>query len=267
MVNSISQFLHNQQIDIEYLLQFVLKKPKTFLYSNPDYILNEQQINQLNTLNKKRNQGVPLAQLIAKKSFYHLDFFVNENVLIPREDTEVLVDVALNLFADNQAKNILELATGSGAIAVVLSDKKPHWQLLATDISIKALAVAAKNLTLTQYNNIALLASDWFSAISIEQKFDLIIVNPPYIAPDDMHLKALKFEPVIALVAQNNGLADYQIIISQAKHYLKPDGYLLLEHGYNQQGELLKLLKNDFHPCQTFDDLGGNERAILAQIR
>ena len=266
MKATLKTYLHSGQIDITYLLQWVLNKTKTQLYAHQDDSLSPAQQTQLNQLIQKRQQDIPLAYLTQSKAFYHLDFYVNEQVLIPRAQTELLIDITLKLYPDNQKKNVLELATGSGAIAITLADKKPNWHLLASDKFAQAILVAKKNLCLTNHH-INLVVSDWFDAIFPGKQFDLIIANPPYIAPDDPHLEALRFEPQHALVALNQGLSDFMTIITHAKHYLKPGGYLLLEHGYNQRQALLSLLGQEFHNRQVFDDLDGVNRAILAQIR
>lgn len=261
---SITQYLATKSTDITHLLQFVLQKPRTFLYGNGDMVLSDTENTQLTDLIKQRESGKPLAYLVQSCGFYHLDFYLNEQVLIPRPETELLVDIALDLF-DCSPKNILELATGSGAIAITLAHKRPAWFVVASDNSISALKVAQKNSQLSPDNQVVLLASNWFCAISPTQKFDLIVANPPYIAPNDSHLEALSFEPISALVAQNNGLADYQDIIKSAKKHLTTDGYLLLEHGFDQRHALVELLEPEFSNIQTFDDLNGNHRAILAR--
>lgn len=261
---TIGDYLNSKNTDISQLLEFVLKKSPAQLWLNLNHKINNTNKQKLNTLITKRNNGTPLAYITNNKDFYHLNFKVNQSVLIPRDDSELLVDIALKLHPNKQNINILELATGSGAIAIVIADKKPNWHIIAVDISIDALNIAKENQTITNTKNINFIHSDWFN--KIVTKFDIIIANPPYIAANDEHLANLTYEPTIALVADNNGLSSLEYIIKNSPKYLNKDGYLLLEHGYTQQQVISKLLTNDFCNIQKFNDLSGNNRAVLAQI-
>lgn len=262
----ISDYLHSQLPDIAYLLEFVLKYSTAQLYTNANNVLTAKQQQRLQQLIKKRQKGVPLAQLIKKKCFYNLDFYINEFVLIPRPESEILVDIALQHLNTSGQKTVLELATGSGAIIANLANTYPHHHYLATDKSQQALKVAHKNLQNHQLPQVQLIQSDWFSAIKPAKQFDFIIANPPYIAPDDPHLAALQHEPMSALVAENNGLANLKTIVRLAQNYLKKNAYLLLEHGFDQQFVLCQLLQSKAYKTQCFDDLSGQNRAILAQM-
>ncbi len=262
---TISNYQNSGYTDIDYLLSMVLNLDRISLYTKADYKLNKLENIKLKRLIKKRNQGVPLSQLIHKKCFYALELYINNKVLVPRPESEILVDIAFNIINQRPQQTILELATGSGAIIANLAHLAPCHYYLATDLSLGALQIAQKNLK--TYNLVVdLVKSNWFSAIKADKQFDLIIANPPYIAANDPHLTDLGYEPQTALVAKNNGFSNYQIIVSQAQNYLKPKGYLLLEHGYNQRKDLVGLLQTYCFFCQSFDDLGGNHRAILAQL-
>ena len=227
-----------------------------------DQVLSEAQTIQLNKLIDKRQQGVPFAYLAGKKGFYHLEFKVTPDTLIPRPETELLIEVALALFPDQQAINMLDLGTGPGTIAVTLADQKPHWQVSAVDVSAGALAVAKQNAT----RPINFYHGSWFEPVS-EQNFDLIISNPPYVQENDPHLLDLTHEPISALTSGADGLDDIRQLIQQAPKHLKPEGYLLLEHGYDQQLEIVDLLKENFQKIESFKDYNSQDRAVLAQIK
>jgi release factor glutamine methyltransferase len=201
---------------------------------------------------------VDCSHVLTVKRFYHLDFIVTPDTLIPRPETELLIDIALDLFKDKSCK-LLDLGTGSGIIAITLADKNPHWQVVATDFSKQSLAVAKQNTTI----DIDFQQGSWFAAVP-DKQFDLIISNPPYIEQDDPCLKDLIHEPQTALVSGKDGLDDIRIIIKQAPQHLTNNGFLLLEHGYNQQLKIVDLLTTNFTHIQTFKDYNSNNRAVLA---
>lgn len=261
-MKTINEYLKSGVLDIAPLLSLVLNKNQAQLITQDDYSLSTEEKNQLNTLIKQREKGVPFAYLRGTQGFYHLDFKVTPDTLIPRPETELLIDIALDLFAKNQTIKVLDLGTGSGVIAVTLADKRPNWQLSATDYSPAALEVAKQNAT----TMIHFAQGDWFEAVP-EQTFDLIISNPPYVEDNDPHLDALTFEPKSALIAGKDGLDDIRIIINNSPKHLNKLGYLLLEHGYNQQGSIVKLLNKNFHNIQTFKDYNAQDRCVLAQIK
>lgn len=257
----IKEHLKSPHKDIVPLLSLVLGKDHAWLLANNDYQLNANETDKINDLIKKREQGMPFAYISGKKGFYHLDFKVTPNTLIPRPETELLIDIALDLFKDKPC-DLLDLGTGSGIIAITLADKNPHWQVTATDFSKSALKVAKQNATTI----INFQHGSWFVAVP-NQRFDLIVSNPPYIKQNDPYLKGLTHEPQTALVSGKNGLEDIRIIIKQAPQYLKNQGFLLLEHGYNQQGDIVGLLAEKFTHIQTFQDYNNNNRAVLAQLQ
>ena len=211
-----------------------------------------------------RTRGVPVAYLCGVQEFYGLTLAVSPDVLIPRGDTETLVDTALAAFDRVQVVHALDLGTGSGAIALAIKHSKPDWQVTALDASIDALIVAqnnAKRLNL----NINFLLSSWFDALSNE-KFDVIVSNPPYIVEGDWHMTALAYEPKQALTSGADGLDDIRQIIAHAPQFLTSNGWLLLEHGYDQAAAVRDLLdKRGFVQVQSKLDLAGIERCSGGQ--
>lgn len=256
----IKKHLKNSHKDIILLLSLVLRKNSAWILTHDDYQLNENETHKLHILIKKREQGVPFAYLSGTQGFYHLDFKVTPDTLIPRPETELLIDIALDLF-QNKPCDLLDLGTGSGIIAVTLADKNPQWKVTATDFSKKALAVAKENSIV----KINFQYGYWFEAVT-SQTFDFIISNPPYIEENDVHLKHLKYEPITALTAGKQGLDAIKIIIKQAPKHLNNQGYLLLEHGHNQQAMVVALLKENFTHIRTFNDYNFRHRAVLARL-
>jgi len=261
-LQTVQDYLKSGAIDIAPLLSLVLEKSNTELYAQSDYTLNTKQQERLSSFIKQREQGMPFAYLSGKKGFYHLDFKVTKDTLIPRPETELLIDITLNLFKKNQKHTVLDLGTGSGVIAVTLADINPRWKISATDFSQAALNVAKKNAT----TNISFSQGSWFEAVP-NQTFDLVISNPPYIEEGDTYLDDLTHEPQTALTAGEDGLDDIRIIINNAPEYLNKEGYLLLEHGFDQQEKIVNLLSEKFHNIKIFKDYNNNDRAVIAQIK
>ncbi len=259
---TIQNYLNSDIIDIAPLLSLALNKSHTQLITHYDYQPNNEEKTQLNQLIKQRQSGTPFAYLNGTKGFYHLDFKVTPSTLIPRPETELLIDIALGLFDKNKICEVLDLGTGSGIIAVTLGDKNPQWHLTATDFSIDALNIAQQNAK----TNINFQLGSWFEATP-NQTFDLIISNPPYIKQGNPYLNDLSFEPQSALVSGKDGLDDVRTIIDNAPQYLNKKGYVLLEHGFDQQEEIIQLLNHDFFNIQKFKDYNQQNRAVLAQIK
>jgi release factor glutamine methyltransferase len=259
-LKTVQDYLKSGAIDIAPLLSLVLEKSGAELISNNHYQLSLDEKSRLESFILKRQKGMPFAYLSGNRGFYHLDFKVTPDTLIPRPETELLIDIALELPYSNQDLKVLDLGTGSGIIAITLADKNPHWQVSATDYSAQALEVAKSNAT----TQIEFLQGSWFEPVA-DQTFDLIISNPPYIEENDSYLDDLSFEPISALTAGKDGLDDIRIIINQAPNHLENNGFLLLEHGHNQQARIVELLKENFTNIQTFKDYNNIDRATLAQ--
>ncbi|MEC7596502.1 MAG: peptide chain release factor N(5)-glutamine methyltransferase [Pseudomonadota bacterium] len=258
----IKDFLHKDIIDIQLLLCLALKQKKEQLFANPSYELTKKELTKLKKLIKDRNNGKPYAYLSGSQGFYHLDFQVSSDTLIPRPETELLIDIAIDLFKPNQLIDAIDLGTGSGIIAITLADKCPAWRISASDKSINALKIAKKNAT----KDIKFYHSSWFDELT-GKTFDLIVTNPPYLAENDSHLEDLKYEPIEAMVSGKDGLDDIREIIKNAPNYLNEGGYLLLEHSDRKQKEIVELLKDSFINIKTYQDLNGLDRAILAELR
>ncbi|MCK5872371.1 MAG: peptide chain release factor N(5)-glutamine methyltransferase [Methylococcales bacterium] len=254
-------------LDAEVLLCFVLKKPRTHLRAWPEKTLNLKEITVFKQLISRRSEGEPIAYLTGHREFWSRDFTINNHVLIPRADTELLIELSLAQIPNDKPTKILDLGTGSGIIGITLALERPYTKIIATDMSADSLKVAQKNATTHKVENILFQHSDWFSEIK-PQQFDLIVSNPPYIAENDPHLKQgdLRFEPQHALVSKNNGLSDISVIVKSALRYLKPQGTLLLEHGYDQQPAVEEIFKHAWYQnIQIQTDLARHPRVVLGQ--
>ena len=213
----------------------------------------------------RRQQGEPIAYIVGKREFYGLDFAVGPAVLIPRPDTELLVELALERLPPGAC--MLDMGTGSGAIAVAVAHTRPDAQVWALDVSDEALALARANAA-THGARVQFVRSDWYDALA-GRRFDLIVSNPPYIAAGDRHLAEgdLRFEPQGALTDDADGLSDLRTIAAGAASHLAPGGWLLLEHGYDQALQVRALLQDaGYEAVQSWRDLAGIERASGARM-
>jgi release factor glutamine methyltransferase len=260
--NTLTSYSDTPLLDAEVLLGFVLNKPRTHLRAWCDNTLTAQQITSFEGLIKQRQQGTPIAYLTGTREFWSRDFTVTPDVLIPRPDTELLIELSLELIPKNQVVKLIDLGTGSGIIAVTLAAERPDANVTAVDTSLAALAVAKHNAQHHQLTNIEFYQSDWFANVP-KSLFDLVISNPPYIDPDDEHLQQgdVRFEPQSALIADNQGLSDIQIIADKTRSYLTPQGHLLIEHGYNQAPQVQAIFNAlAYDKVQFYRDLSGQPR-------
>jgi len=252
-------------LDAEVLLCQVLGKPRSYLRAWPEKVLNAAEIAAYWQVCEQRQQGQPIAYITGQKEFWSRDFVVTPDVLIPRPDTELLIELALKLMPEQQPAKIIDLGTGSGIIAITLASERPLADFIATDFSTAALDCAQVNAAKHQVNNVRFIHSHWFSNLTNSQ-FDLIISNPPYIAENDIHLEQgdLRFEPLSALRAADQGLSDIKIIATEARHHLSSGGHLLLEHGYDQGHQVHKLLIGlNYNNVTTYHDYAGQPRVTL----
>lgn len=253
--------------DAEILLGFVTGRARTYILAFGETELLPAEQMQLESLLARRQRGEPVAHLVGIREFWSLPLFVSPATLIPRPDTECLVEQALARLPESPCA-ILDLGTGTGAIALALASERPDCHITAVDLMPDAVALARRNAEHLGIANVTLLQSHWFSALA-GQRFATIVSNPPYIDEQDPHLAEgdVRFEPRSALVAAEQGLADLAWIIDQARAFLLPDGWLLLEHGW-QQGEQVRALfaKNGYQDVETTRDYGGNERLTAGRL-
>lgn len=252
--------------DAEILLEHVTGKPRTYLLAFGETQLTSEQETQLATLLARRKAGEPVAHLVGEREFWSLPLYVSAATLIPRPDTECLVEQALARLPAS-ASRILDLGTGTGAIALALASERPDCDVTAVDVMPDAVALAQRNVDRLGLNNVTVLHSSWFSALE-NHTFGMIVSNPPYIDEHDPHLAQgdVRFEPLTALVAANEGLADLDHIVTMSRKHLLPGGWLLVEHGWTQ-GEAVRALftQAGYTAVETCRDYGGNERLTLGQ--
>lgn len=251
------------RLDAELLLAHVLKKERSFLFAHADFKLDQAQLTAFSSLLSRREAGEPIAYLIGSQGFWTLDLEVNACTLIPRPETELLVELACDR-APSEETRILDLGTGTGAIALALAKEIKNADVLGVDFSSDVVGLAERNKAANHVKNVRFSQSDWFQ--SVEGLFDIIVSNPPYIDPDDKHLKMgdVRFEPRSALVAEENGFKDIRTIISQSRAHLYDDAVLLLEHGYDQAERVRLMFETaGFIDIETIQDLGRRDRVTL----
>jgi release factor glutamine methyltransferase len=255
------------RLDVEILLCTVLHKERIYLLTWPENILSDKQLSLFLTLLERRLQGEPIAYITGVKEFWSLPLAVSPSTLIPRPDTETLVELVLECYHNRENISCLDLGTGTGAIALALASENATWNIDAIDFNEQAVELAqrnAKDLGLTQVN---IYQSDWFAEVEPTKKFDLIVSNPPYIDCQDENLNQgdVRYEPSTALIASDNGLADIKHIADLARRYLMSQGQLYFEHGYEQGDKVRKiLLASGFEKVKTEKDLNGHDRITWA---
>ena len=255
----------SSQLDIELLVLHLLNIDKNVLYrDNPSF--TEETCNELKELIKRREKGEPLAYLTNQIGFWNLSLYVDNKVLVPRPETETLVQSILETFGSKQIR-VLDLGTGSGAIGLSLAKERKNWEIVCSDMSLEAIKVTKKNMSMNSLN-VSLINSNWLAAFKNEC-FDLIVSNPPYINPSDPRVLSdgLKFEPIEALVSDCGGFKDIEQIVKESSKSLHNSGYLFLEHGYDQSDKVISIFENyDFSQIRTFKDLNGDDRVCSGKL-
>jgi len=254
------------RLDAELLLAQALGKSRGYLHTWPERELEASQLECYQAALARRRSGEPMAYILGRQGFWSLDLNVASHTLIPRPDTELLVETTLALLPATPL-HVLDLGTGTGAIALALACERPAWQVTGVDRVAEAVALAQGNGIRLQLANARFAESCWFSALA-GQRFQLIVSNPPYIAAADPHLSQgdVRFEPSSALVAGIDGLDDIRLIIEQAPEHLLAGGWLLLEHGFDQAEAVRELLvQRGFATVESRRDLGGHQRISLGQ--
>ena len=254
------------RLDSQVLLAYTLNVSRTWLFTWPDKALDGATLTAFNALIEERKSGTPIAYITGYRDFWSLRLKVTPDTLIPRADTELLIETALTLKNVEKPCDVIDLGTGTGAIALSLANECPSWRITATDINPKTLAVAKENAQTLELA-VSFKESAWFDAIN--DRYDLVISNPPYIESDDPHLQQgdLRFEPAGALASGQDGLDDIRRLVQQALKHLKKDGYLLLEHGY-QQAEAVRSLMTEagYIEIETHQDIEDRDRVTLGKI-
>lgn len=257
-------------LDAELLLAEVLGVTRTQVMMYPERGLTDEQQCCFLSLVERRVQGEPLAYITGKQGFWSLELKVTPDVLVPRPETELLVETALQLLPADQHCRVLDLGTGSGAIALSIASERSAWDVLATDVSENALLLAKENAAFNHLaDDISFQSGNWFEAVADGDRFDLIVSNPPYLADNDPHLEcgALPFEPISALVAAEVGLQDLQTIITTSPGYLAQGGHLLVEHGCEQGRAVREIFAEaEFEDIRTIQDLAGLDRVTAGKI-
>lgn len=269
--SELQEFSGSARLDAEVILKHVAKLSDTQIISLSGQALESSIISAVDLLIEARRRGKPIAYIVAQQEFYSLELKVNEHVLIPRPETELLVEIALKHIARTDVQTLLDLGTGSGAIALAIAHHASMVSITALEKDPAALQIARQNAQQLGIDSISFAQSDWYSSLkNSQQRFDLIVANPPYIAPQDPHLVQgdLRFEPTQALVASDHGLADLQHIIKHARSYLHTDAWLIVEHGYDQGNAVRRFFDTaGFREISTQKDLAGHDRISFGKIR
>lgn len=249
------------RLDVELLMSHVLSKSRAWLIAHDDLHLDETTVGQFEVAVARRRAGEPIAYILGYRYFWNRRFEVGPGCLVPRPETELLVEIALAALSDRPA-TLLDLGAGSGAVGISLAAERPRWSVIACDLYEDALIMTTANCT--DIPNLFCCRGNWGEALGAAS-FDLVVCNPPYIAAEDPHLAGLSAEPMSALIAGTDGLDDIRRVVADAVRILKSGGMLVMEHGHEQRESVVALLKNaGYADIRTFDDLDGTPRAVRA---
>jgi|TARA_B110000483_G_scaffold216241_1_gene267566 release factor glutamine methyltransferase len=255
------------RLDAELIWAQVLGRDRTWLFTWPDYQPNAEEILESQHLISRRTEGEPIAYILSRREFWGLSLECDSSTLIPRPETELLVEKALNLDLHESAR-VLDLGTGNGAIALALAVERPNWNICAVELSDPAIELAQRNAQNLNISSVDWLQGSWFEPIAEKAQFDLIISNPPYVEENSSWLEEgdVRFEPRTALTAGVDGMQDIELIAKLSQGYLANGGYILIEHGFNQFEKVFsELVKLGYQSVQGFKDLAGLDRAVLAR--
>ncbi len=257
----------------ERLLCEVIEVDRAWLRTHPEYILSSKQKRQYLEFEARRECGEPISYIIGRQGFWTLELKVNENVLIPRPESELIIELALELPLKENS-SVLDLGTGSGALALALASEKPKWDIIGTDISDISIQIAEANRNEIELDNVIFIKSNWFDDLPKDskstKKYDLVVSNPPYLDKSDSHLNEgdLRFEPKNALIASDAGLADIREIIYSSIDFLSLNGWLMVEHGFEQGGSVRRFFQaTNFVDFRTVRDLNNLERVTLGRFK
>ena len=257
----------DEPADADYLLCGCLSQSRSYLYTWPDKVLSADEITGFRSMIERRVKGEPVAYILGKKPFWSFSLFTSPDTLIPRPETELLVEAALEKMGSEEKRNVCDLGTGTGAVALAIGLERPKWDVLGVDRIANAVTLAQKNAQALNINNVRFLQSDWFDELQ-GQKFDLIVSNPPYVEQDSPYLREgdVRFEPKSALTSGVDGLNDIREIVNKAADFLSPKGWLMFEHGYNQHQSVSNCMKSaGFVDIQAVEDLNFHQRLTIAK--
>lgn len=264
--DALERVSESPRLDAELLLARALDVTRSFLIAHSDAEIDGAAAERFAAAVDQRVSGMPLAYITGEKEFWSMNLVVTPATLVPRPDTELLVDHALRLIPHESTQHVLDLGTGSGAVALAIAVERPQCELVATDICKKALTVAKENAGRQQLPNIEFVCGDWLEPVQ-DRQFDVIVSNPPYVAADDPHFSGLGFEPRLALAAGSDGLDAIRTIAEQAVNVLRPAGSILLEHGESQQDAVAEILSgHGWRDIENARDLGGRPRVTIARM-
>jgi release factor glutamine methyltransferase len=269
-ITQLIQYSSSARLDAEILLAFILAKNRSYLYAHAELLISKEQWHHFQLLIDRRSLGIPIAYLVGSREFWSLPLKVCEETLIPRPETELLVELTLTLMSDKKQAHVLDLGTGSGAIAIALANERMNWCITASDYSQAALQIAQENAKNLALYNISFHQSDWFSNIKTPVYFDAIVSNPPYVAANDPHLNEgdARFEPPLALIGGVTGLSALEHIIYSSLARLIPKGLLLIEHGFDQKIAVTAMLHDyGYIDIQCWQDLHGKDRVSVGRQR